>query len=98
MRFMEASLAVVRVGKGRGFIVGGNDDSRYIVTAAHCLPKLPEPNSSSLFPRLLGQLRAKRTTIWADCLFADPVSDMSVLCTPDDATRWKEYSGFVNDI
>ena len=29
--------AIVEVGDGRGFIVGATDDTRYIVTAAHCL-------------------------------------------------------------
>jgi hypothetical protein len=36
--------AVVRVGDGRGFIVGLDDTGmleRFVITAAHCLPHLP---------------------------------------------------------
>ena len=32
--------SVVRVGDGRGFVVAGGD-TRYVITAAHCLPFLP---------------------------------------------------------
>ena len=35
--------AVVEVGHGRGFIVGATDDTRYVVTAAHCLPRWRYP-------------------------------------------------------
>src|SRR4029450_4294735 len=34
--------AVLRVGGGRGFVVEGADDpTRLVITAAHCLPRLP---------------------------------------------------------
>jgi hypothetical protein len=35
---------VVRVGEGRGFVVRGGYDQRLVITAAHCLPSLPEPH------------------------------------------------------
>jgi hypothetical protein len=44
--FEVAKRAVVRVGDGRGFVVSAGDDDRYIITAAHCLPKHPKPPSS----------------------------------------------------
>jgi hypothetical protein len=34
--------AIVTVGHGRGFIVAG-DRERFIITAGHCLPFVPEP-------------------------------------------------------
>jgi hypothetical protein len=37
--------AIVEVGDGRGFIVGATDDTRYIVTAAHCLLRWRYPRS-----------------------------------------------------
>jgi hypothetical protein len=35
--------AVVEVGDGRGLIVGATDDTRYIITTAHCLPRWRYP-------------------------------------------------------
>lgn len=60
------TAAVVQVGTGRGFIVGAAYDQRYIITAAHCLPRsrYPFPHLANgvrelTFPRLIGpQLEA----------------------------------------
>lgn len=88
------SSSVVKVGYGRGFVVKHGRD-RLILTAAHCLfkngrPKLPPPHAFSYlhektYPKLLGPLGTKPTklTVWAECLFADPVADIAVLGTPD---------------
>jgi hypothetical protein len=85
--------AIVRVGDGRGFVVrhGGK---RLVLTAAHCLPlddkgnlKIPPPHpwsylSERTYPTLLGPLDVE-PTVWAECLFVDPVADIAVLGCPD---------------
>jgi hypothetical protein len=64
------------------------DRNRYVITAGHCLPKLPPAHSFSYlsertFPNLLGPL-GKNTTIVAECLFVDPVADIAILGQPDN--------------
>ena len=86
------SNAILRVGKGRGFVVNCCNYLRrpepVVITAAHCLPrKLPPPHpmryaEEATYPRLLGPLDGKRTA-WAACLFVDPVADIAVLGKPD---------------
>jgi hypothetical protein len=34
------TLALIRVGEGRGFVVQ-TDQARHVIIAAHCLPKIP---------------------------------------------------------
>jgi hypothetical protein len=95
----EAHRSVVQVSDGRGFVIQG--DERYIVTASHCLPRLPEPPSDIeelTYPALLGPL-GKERTVWAQCLFADPVADIAVLGSPDDqelSREAKAYEEMVN--
>jgi hypothetical protein len=93
---------IVRVGDGRGFIVKKNGD-RFILTAAHCLPHLPPCifapyyTEEKTYGDLLGPLGGA-TTVWAECLFADPVSDIAVLGTPDDQELTEQadlYQGLV---
>lgn len=90
--FERAKAAVVTVGLGRGFVIECGE-SRYVLTAAHCLPtdgegKLPFPAASVIsshertFPDLLAPLGGK-PAIWAECLFVDPVADIAVLGQPD---------------
>lgn len=85
----QAARAVVRVGAGRGFVVRSHDrwESRLVITAAHCLPHLPTGFSVGYFTertyrKLLGPLGGK-ATVWAECLFVDPVADLAVLGTPE---------------
>jgi hypothetical protein len=94
--------AVLRIGDGRGFVVemrhhlGWND--RIIITAAHCLPRLPPPYEHLLqlptphparyldeetYQCLLAPLDAE-LTVWATCLFVDPIADIAVLGQPDN--------------
>jgi hypothetical protein len=90
----EAHRFVVQVSDGRGFVVEG--DERDIVTASHCLPRLPTPPSDTserTYRTLLGPLGRKRT-VWAECLFADPVGDIAVLGSPDDQERSKEAKAY----
>ena len=98
--------AVLRVGDGRGFVVerrshlGWNE--RIVITAAHCLPRLPPPYEHLLqlptphparyldeetYQHLLGPLGIE-PTVWATCLFLDPVADIAVLGSPNAGGRW----------
>jgi hypothetical protein len=45
--FEKAKQAVITVGGGRGFVVEGDLEQRYIITAAHCLPWLPPSHGAS---------------------------------------------------
>jgi hypothetical protein len=40
MNLDEVKRAIVMVGEGRGFVVQG-EDSRFVISAGHCLPRLP---------------------------------------------------------
>ena len=79
--------AIVTVGGGRGFLVEARA-RRLVVTAAHCLPQLPPAHAASYsaqrtYRKLLGPVGAGAPTIWAECLFVDPIADLAVLCAPD---------------
>jgi hypothetical protein len=96
----ERTDAVVRVGKGgRGFVIEA-DQRRYVITAAHCLPRLPAVHSFSYieertYRRLLGPLTAGRRTVWAECAFVDPVADIAVLAEPDNNSLPHEHERYV---
>jgi hypothetical protein len=82
----ETSRAVLRVSCGRGFIVEGKRD-RLVITAGHCLPSFPRCSSFPLlkertYPSLLGRI-GEAPTVWAECLFVDPIGDIAVLGPPD---------------
>jgi len=85
----KAKRAVVRVGEGgRGFVVEGRGNERYVVTAAHCLPRMPQPYGFSrleelTYRRLLAPLGGE-PSVSCLCLFVDPISDLTVLGMPDD--------------
>jgi hypothetical protein len=70
-------------------------DSRYVVTAAHCVfDKLPVPhsardNSEVTYKNLIGPLGGKRS-VSAECVFLDPIADIAVFGTPDTQDRGKE--------
>jgi hypothetical protein len=95
--------AVLRVGGGRGFIVNYRAHFGHpkpvVITAAHCLPKkLPPPHPAryleeATYRRLLGPLAGKRT-VWAECLFVDPVADIAVLGQPDDQALSEEADAY----
>jgi hypothetical protein len=97
--------AVVRVGKGRGFVVSGGDD-RYVITAAHVLSKPPPPHlmpfgEERSYLRFLGPRGGKRKRIAVECLFYEPVSDTAVLGEPQDVELSDEaerYRQFVADL
>ena len=58
-----------------------------IITAAHCLPGFPPCHGGShaeerTYQNLIGPLD-EAPTVWAECLFVDPVADIAVLGEPD---------------
>lgn len=78
--------AVVQISTGgRGFLVGSR--ARFVITASHCLPRLPAPDPGAYlaqrtFEALLGPLGAS-CDVWAECVYVDPVADLAVLAAPD---------------
>ena len=87
MRHPQATRAVIQCGEGRGFVVE-TANRRIVVTAAHCLPQFPPCASFSgpeerTYPQLLG-LIGEAPTVWAECLFVDPIGDIALLGTPDN--------------
>lgn len=96
----KAKRAVVRVGNGRGFVVGrGTGEDRVIITAAHCLKRSVVPCASfshteeRTYKRLLGQL-GKKPTVWAECLFIDPIADIAALGPPDNQVFYHESESY----
>jgi hypothetical protein len=104
--------AVLRVGDGRGFVVSRKNHlghaEKIIITAAHCLPRLPPPYEHLLqlptphparyleeetYPRLLSPLGIE-PVVWASCLFVDPVADIAVLGQPDNQALSDEADAY----
>lgn len=96
----------MKVGDGRGFVLKRREDfrlphfmkGRLIVTAAHCLPKLPPAHRASYlhertYANLLGPLNGKRN-IWAECVFVDPIADIAVLGSPDNQELSEEAEAY----
>ena len=93
-----AKRAVLTVGKGgRGFIIETRDGSRLVLTAAHCLPAIPEahPWADDRTARLVAP-HGRKLSIIADYLFVDPVADIAVLGRPSDDNLAKPYDTFVD--
>ena len=83
--FKKAKAAVIRVGTARGFVVKGPKDDPVVITASHCLRRLPRVDRSEsrgIYPNLIGLLNHK-PTIWTECLFVDPIADIAVLGSVD---------------
>jgi len=94
--------AILKVGGGRGFVaerrnhLGGIE--RIVITAAHCLPFFPPCHPfrylhEQTYERLLGPLGAE-PSVWAMCLFADPMADIAVLGQPDNQALPEEAEGY----
>ena len=91
----RAESAILHVQTARGFLV----ESQYgpiVVTAAHCLPRLPAPLAmhDATYPALLGPLGDAPPTVSAECLFADPVADLAVLMSPDPQELFQEADAY----
>lgn len=95
----DRTSAVIKVGGGRGFIIEA-DRRRYVITAAHCLPKLPPAHAAAYtvertFRHLLGPIGRRRPTVWAECVFVDPIADIAVLAEPDGQAFFDEYGPYL---
>ena len=94
--------AVVKVGTGRGFVIeaaGYPLRRRYVITAAHCLPRMPPRHAAAhaierTFRRLLGPIGNRRRMVWAECIFVDPVADIAALAEPDANELPKESEAY----
>lgn len=94
----DLTVAVVKVGGGRGFIVRAAYRS-LVVTAAHCLPRFPPCHPVSYthertYSRLLGPLYDAKPAVWAECLFIDPLADIAVLGSPDGQVLYEEAEAY----
>jgi hypothetical protein len=72
--------------------------TRYVITAGHCLPALPPAASAQHAHeatwRILSPL-GEPASVLATCCFVDPVTDLAVLCQPDDqAWSAREIEGW----
>lgn len=95
----NAKRSIVRVGKGRGFVVAGKRD-RMILSAAHCLPFFPPCISASYleertYPNLVGAL-SERPSLMTECLFVDPIADIAVLGPPDGQVLYDQNEAYEN--
>lgn len=94
-----AKRSVLRVGEGgRGFVAELAPDRIVVITAAHCLPQLPPPLPACYMEErshaaLLGPLGGP-LTVWAECVFADPLADVAVLAPPDRQSLLEEYEAY----
>jgi hypothetical protein len=97
-RLKKAKSAVIRVGDARGFVVKGPNDNPAIITASHCLRRLPKPWQSGrqeIYPNLIGPL-GRKPSIWAKCLFVDPIADIAVLSSVDNQSLFEEADAYDN--
>ena len=89
--------SILRVGpnKGRGFVVENSYGGRCIITAAHCLPAMPDSfvtEDPSCYGDLIGPL-GEKPSIEAEVAFVDPTRDIAIL------KGWREeYDAFVDPI
>jgi hypothetical protein len=96
--FEVAKRAVVRVGDGRGFIVRAGEFDRYVITAAHCVPKHPKPHLANgvneLTYAIIGSVGRKKPTIWAGLCVDNLVDDVAVFSEPDRQELWNECESY----
>jgi len=101
--------SVITVGHGRGFVMEhrvyfefgdgySKLRSKVVVTASHCLPNAPKVLSGidyqlATYPKLLAPL-GEEPSVWAQCLFFDPVADVAVLGEPDNQELSDEWDGY----
>ncbi|MFZ3333588.1 MAG: trypsin-like peptidase domain-containing protein [Candidatus Acidiferrales bacterium] len=65
-------------------------EDRLVITAAHCLPRMPPAHAAAYDSertyKLLGTLDGTKKDILTECLFVNPVRDIAVLGCADDQT------------
>jgi hypothetical protein len=79
----DAERSIVSVDKGRGFVVQNDYGDPCIITAAHCLPKLPDQaygmeDAELWHDNLIGPL-GEKPSVLAQVIFVDPLADIAVL-------------------
>lgn len=99
MRALKSVVgAIVKVGAGRGFVVANTIGQHFIITAAHCLPRYPEPHlgrylEEETYANLIGLLNGEQN-IWATLLSVDPMSDIAVFGEPNGQALSDEYDHY----
>ena len=68
------------------------------MTGAHCLPHVPPCHGGlyleeRTYPKLLASLGSE-PTVWAECLFADPIADIAVLGSPDSQELFEQAEDY----
>src|SRR5260221_2874521 len=95
--------AVLRVGEGRGFIIRQIGPAKIplnlVITAAHCLPKLPPAHAFSYtedrtYQNLLSSLDSDKRHVWAECIFVDPIADIAGLWSPDGQELYEQAEAY----
>ena len=105
---LPEARSVITVDKGRGFIIEhrtlfdfGDGFKRLrrklVVTASHCLPHPPVmpcySYKETTYANLLAPL-GEEPSVWAECLFFDPVSDLAILGEPDNQELGEENDAY----
>jgi len=100
--------SVITVDKGRGFIIENRAlfdfgsgvrrlRRKLVVTASHCLPHAPKmpcySYQEATYANLLAPL-GEQPSVWAECLFFDPVSDLAILGEPDTQELGEENDAY----
>src|SRR4029078_9938177 len=87
MNHDDSKCAVITVGAGQGLVIEGERHRLRISAAqsvAFFLPGAPTSHREErTYEALLGPLGG-RSTVWTECLFADPIGDIAVLGPPDN--------------
>ncbi|MGH8592345.1 MAG: trypsin-like peptidase domain-containing protein [Gammaproteobacteria bacterium] len=96
---LEHGIVRVGIDGGRGFVVQGQYEERYVITAAHCLGDVPD-HVLKVEDELvgIGPLAEPDKHISASVYVWDVARDLAVLGCPDDQTFFDEadaYQAFV---
>lgn len=93
----ETKSAIFSIGEGRGFVV----EHGFVLTAAHCLPLVPESLVVNVPAHRAAYAHEKTVLIggrvFAEVLFVDPVSDVAVIGRPDDELNTRLWDHFMDD-
>jgi hypothetical protein len=80
-----------------GFMIA-TEHARYVVTAAHCVGKLPEAQPEGFLgghlPKLHRSPIGGKRHVWAECVFIDPIADTAVFRTPETQELHQQAQGY----